>query len=117
MIHIKILIPDLPLIFSTSSTLQHTAGDIVKLECPVTEKSYATIVYWQFIKTGQLKILQPFSFTDRYSGSTADSPSLTIREAAVGDSGSYTCFAVNILGVGRGRSIELVVKELGKGLF
>ncbi|CAG2234906.1 HMCN [Mytilus edulis] len=106
-------IRDLPLIFSTSSTLQHTAGDIVKLECPVTEKSYATIVYWQFIKTGQLKILQPFSFTDRYSGSTADSPSLTIREAAVGDSGSYTCFAVNILGVGRGRSIELVVKELG----
>ncbi|XP_052062340.1 hemicentin-1-like [Mytilus californianus] len=106
-------IRDLPLITSTSTTLQYISGSKVKLECPVAEKSYASIVYWQFVKTGQLEILQPFSFTDRYSGSTANSPSLTIHDATVGDSGSYTCFAVNILGVGRGHPIELVVKELG----
>jgi hypothetical protein len=51
------------------------------------------------------------SNTNKYSGSTTTTPSLTIFSASSSDAGTYTCFASNSVGTGQSTTTTLSVTE------
>ena len=46
---------------------------------------------------------------DRYTGSTKDTPSLTIKSVRMSDKGNYVCKMTNAVGTGRSRAVSLTV--------
>lgn len=104
----------LPVITSTNRNLQYIEGQTAEIDCSINEKSEPSTVYWQFSSSSSSAIYQPFTFNERFSGSTGQMPSLKINNLREDDTGYYTCYAVNVLGVGTGNPVRVEVKKLGK---
>ncbi|XP_052058076.1 hemicentin-1-like isoform X7 [Mytilus californianus] len=84
-------------------------GNIVTLVCFVTSNLAVTNVYWQRNVGGIIETISTTTNTNKYDGSTAATPSLTIFNAAQSDVGTYTCFATNIVGTGQSTTTTLSV--------
>ena len=85
-------------------------GDSVTLVCEVTATPKITQVTWQREVKGQMINITTGTNVDKYSGSTVDTPSLTVNPVDLSDEGVYTCGASNMVGTGqRGRtSLNLI---------
>ncbi|VDI14043.1 Hypothetical predicted protein [Mytilus galloprovincialis] len=68
-----------------------------------------TGIYWQRNIGGDIKQITFSTNTNKYSGSTKTTPSLTIFNATQSDAGTYTCFAINSVGPGHSASTTLTV--------
>lgn len=82
-------------------------GNSVTLECTVVASPTHTSVYWERNVNG---VSTRISLnTGKYSGSTVNTPSLTISNAENNDEGFYICFAINSVGTGQSANTFLDV--------
>ena len=66
-------------------------------------------MYWQRTINGQTTQITTGTNTNKYSGSTVNTPSLTINNVAQSDTGSYRCLADNVIGTGQSQITVLNV--------
>ena len=86
-----------------------TTGQSVTLVRTVSSTLLVTSVHWQRNSGGTITTITSTTNTNKYSGSTTRTPSLTIFNAASSDAGVYTCFASNIVGTGQSTTTTLSV--------
>ncbi|VDI54451.1 hemicentin [Mytilus galloprovincialis] len=91
---------NIPTVNVLSNTYTVILGNTITLGCEVTATPKETTVFWRRIVNGQLQDIDMNSNSNRYSGSTVDNPSLTIRNAGNSDEGNYVCYATNLAGTG-----------------
>lgn len=92
-----------------------TIGQTVTLGCTVTGSPAATNVYWQKTVNNVVTTISSSTNTNKYSGSTVSTPSLTIVNADQSDEATYVCFATN--GVGLGQSTQTFLDVTGSKLY
>ena len=86
-----------------------TTGNWVTLVCSVSSSLPITNVYWQRNVGSSITTINSNTNTNKYSGSSTTTPSLTIFSAASSDAGTYTCFASNSVGTGQSSTTQLSV--------
>ena len=86
-----------------------TTGNKVILVCIVSSSLPIDNVQWQRNIGGSITTITSNTNTNKYSGSTTTTPSLTIFNAASSDVGTYTCFASNSVGTGQSTTTTLSV--------
>lgn len=87
------------------------AGQDIQLVCKVTGTPAAFSVQWKKITVGR-SVTQDINIATsngHYSGSTVDTPSLTIHNAGETDSANYICTATNAAGVAQSQTTNLNV--------
>ncbi|CAG2194112.1 HMCN [Mytilus edulis] len=95
------VIGNLPVVTVGQSTYTTNIGNTITLACVVSANPAHTAVYWtQHSSNGNTVTLNPASST-KYSGSTIQSPSLTINNVDFSDEGNYICHATNAVGTGQ----------------
>lgn len=82
-------------------------GEELTIHCNVTSSPVHKTVYWE--KRNGDEVITLTSQTKGIRGITVGTPSLTIIFVTSTDTGSYTCFAKNNVGVGKSRTTELKV--------
>ncbi|OWF56211.1 Titin [Mizuhopecten yessoensis] len=97
----------LPVVVIPQNTYSVTTGQSITLVCTVTATPGHTVVYWQRIDNGVASQLSIDGF--KYTGSTINTPSLTINNAAANDQTLYTCSATNAVGTGTSGQTSLSV--------
>lgn len=84
-------------------------GGSVTLRCDVTANPFQNRIEWQRIANGVSTTIN-VTAEQRYSGSTINTPSLTITGAISSDGGVYVCSATNNAGKGvSGQTLLTVV--------
>lgn len=86
-------------------------GRNVTMKCNIHSTPYHTSVYWVKTTNGQSFLIN--TGMPGIQGVVPDNPSLTIEYAVLSDSGMYTCFAKNIVGIGKS-SISLNLTVIGR---
>lgn len=76
--------------------------------CTVTSNPAHTRVFWQRIINGAAQEITVTN-NNKYSGSTLNTPSLTITGTTAADAGSYRCLAENSVGTGQSQITVLNV--------
>ncbi|CAG2256290.1 HMCN [Mytilus edulis] len=89
----------IPVVTIPQSQYSVTVGSSVTMVCTVSANPAHTSVNWQKVVNGVSTNIN-LSQTNKYSGSTTSSPSLTIINAVIADQGYYTCSAQNSVGTG-----------------
>lgn len=77
------------------------------LECIIISTPDHHAVYWKKLYNGIVTNIT--SSSPGYDGTTDSSPSLNITQVSTADAGQYTCFAVNIVGIGSSQVTTLTV--------
>ena len=92
---------DVPVVTVSQPTYSTNIGNTIVLACVVSANPAHTAVFWtRQINNGNTETLNPASST-KYSGSTIQSPSLTINNVDTSDEGNYICHATNAVGTGQ----------------
>ena len=86
-----------------------TTGNTVTLVCTVSSSLPINNVQWQRNVGGSITTITSNTNTNKYSGSTTSTPSLTIFSVQQSDVGTYTCFASNSVGTGQSTTTTLSV--------
>ncbi|XP_063428599.1 hemicentin-1-like isoform X2 [Mytilus trossulus] len=102
------VVGNLPNVVVTLQQYNVDIGSTVTLGCTVTASPTHTVVYWQRIGNNNVGTTVDMN-NIKYSGSTVNSPSLTINNAALSDEGSYRCYATNSIGLGQSQNTFLDV--------
>ncbi|XP_052103319.1 hemicentin-1-like [Mytilus californianus] len=97
---------NIPVVTTPTSAYTVTIGDSVTMTCSVTANPQHTTVYWQYISGG---LSTNVNIGGRFSGSSVNSPSLTISNVQLSNQGTYVCYATNSVGTGRGANVILLV--------
>ena len=84
-------------------------GNNVTLVCNVSTSLPLINVEWEKNSNGTITTINTETNTEKYSGSTTNTPSLTIFYAELSDAGNYTCFASNSDGIGEIDMAKLIV--------
>ena len=92
---IFLFILDPPFVTVEESLYYVQTGNIVTLACIVSSSLPLTDVEWEKNSNGTITTINSNTTTEKYSGSTTNTPSLTIFYAELSDAGIYTCFASN----------------------
>ncbi|CAC5426426.1 unnamed protein product [Mytilus coruscus] len=82
-------------------------GEELSIQCTVQSDPVHGKVYWE--KRNGDEVTSLTSQTKGIRGITIDQPSLTIMFVASTDTGSYTCYAQNSVGVGKSKTTKLNV--------
>lgn len=82
-------------------------GDTISINCTVRSHPNHTHVYWE--KRNGDAVTTLTSETNGIRGSSIYMPSLTIMFATSTDTGSYTCNAENVIGVGISQASKLQI--------
>jgi hypothetical protein len=98
---------DPPIVTIEKSSYSVNYGNTVTLTCTVTSTPLHTSVYWRKIQGGQRVNVDMTS--SKYSGSTVNTPSLTISDTDNNDETFYICYASNIIGTGQSSQTYLDV--------
>jgi hypothetical protein len=97
----------IPIVNIPQSQYSVTVGNSITLTCTVTSNPTHTSVKW-------VRVLNNVNTdiainNNKYSGSTVNTPSLTISSADNSDGGYYTCYATNSIGTGQSQNTFLNV--------
>ena len=84
-------------------------GQSRTLECLVSGSPGATSVYWEKIVGSSTTTINSNTNTNKYTGSTVSTPSLTILNADQSDEANYVCYAVNAVGTANSQQTFLDV--------
>jgi hypothetical protein len=84
-------------------------GTNVTLVCNVSSSLPLIGVEWEKNSNGTITTIYSDTNTEKYGGSTTNTPSLTIFYAELSDAGIYTCFASNSDGTGEIDTATLMV--------
>ncbi|XP_069133480.1 hemicentin-1-like isoform X12 [Argopecten irradians] len=98
---------NIPTVTISQNAYSTNTGDTITLECTVSANPDHTTVFWQRNVGSGTETLTIDGVN--YSGSTVDSPSLTVLNADTSDTGTYTCFATNSVGTGQSSATTLTV--------
>ncbi|CAC5425257.1 HMCN [Mytilus coruscus] len=101
------VIGGIPKVEITSVTQIVEYGQPFTLDCNITSFPNYTSVYWQQLSNGTTS-----NITSDYPGLsdiTTMFPSMTIMKAVSTESGLYTCYAVNIVGIGYSDAVNVTV--------
>lgn len=82
-------------------------GETIILGCSVSAYPTVTSVYWHKVSGSTTSTVNMSSA--RYSGSSVNTPSITITNLNSNDAGNYTCLAANSVGTGQSRQGPLTV--------
>ena len=85
------------------------------IQCNVAANPSHTSVYWQKITGGASTNIDVANSAGKYTGSSVNTPSLTITSSQLTDQGTYICYATNT--VGTGQSTQVVVAVQGSKLY
>ena len=88
---------DPPTVQVQQSSYSVNTGNTVTLVCTVSSSLPITNVYWQRNIGGSGTTITTTN-TNKYSGSTTTTPSLTIFSVQQSDVGTYTCYGSNSVG-------------------
>ena len=88
---------DPPTVQVQQSSYSVNTGNTVTLVCTVSSSLPITNVYWQRNIGGSITTITNTN-TNKYSGSTTTTPSLTIFSVQQSDVGTYTCYGSNSVG-------------------
>lgn len=91
-----------------SNSYNVVVSGTVTLQCVVNANPIHTVVQWQKIVNGQITNIN-LGNDNRLSGSTVNSPSLTISQSQFVDEGNYICTATNPVGTGTSQQTFLDV--------
>jgi hypothetical protein len=86
-------IVDPPFVLVEESLYYVQTGNTVKLVCNVSSSLPLTSVEWEKNSNGTITTINSNTNTKKYSGSTTNTPSLTIFYAELSDTGIYICLA------------------------
>ena len=100
---------DVPVVNVLQLSYSTNIGSSITLRCTVTSNPTHNSVYWQRTINGQTSQITTSTNTNKYSGSTVNTPSLTINNVAQSDAGSYRCLADNSIGTGQSQITVLNV--------
>lgn len=100
-------VSETPTIFVPLVQISTNFGAQIKLFCTVNSTLPITIVYWERIINGVLSRVN--HGTVGTDGINANNPSLTIFHSTSADSGFYTCFAGNAVGINYSSPINVTV--------
>ena len=98
---------DIPIVTVASNQYSVNIGNSITLECTVVASPTHNSVYWERNVNGVSTRIT--LNTGKYSGSTVNTPSLTISNAENNDEGFYICFATNSVGTGQSANTFLDV--------
>ncbi|XP_052103566.1 hemicentin-1-like [Mytilus californianus] len=90
-----------PTVTITQPSYSVNSGSSVTLACTVSSTTTVTSVTWQRTVNSAITTITSNTNTNKYSGSTSSTPSLTIFNADSNDAGTYRCFASNSAGTGQ----------------
>lgn len=84
-------------------------GYNITINCYVLKNNEFPVrnIHWQYVNHGVLTTIE--EGTPGISGSTIEVPSLTIQTATTSESGLYTCFATNDVGIGKSKASNVTV--------
>ena len=99
---------DVPVVNVQQLTYSTNIGQDITLGCSVTANPTQTDVYWQRTVNGQTTRISTTN-SNKYSGSTVTTPSLTIANVQQSDAGTYRCLADNVIGTGQSQLTVLNV--------
>ena len=97
----------MPTVTASSLTYSSVTGQSITLGCSVSANPDVNLVFWQVLSNGQYVSLSLSG--GKYTGSTVNSPSLTILNSQSGDTATYRCGATNTVGTGYSSGISLQV--------
>ncbi|XP_052061302.1 hemicentin-1-like [Mytilus californianus] len=104
------VIGDIPTVVILNPPYTVSYGETITIQCQVTATPSANNIIWTKTINGVDTLINVASSNGKYSGSTVDSPSLTITNANIkNDEGNYVCSATNSLGTGQSASVFLDV--------
>ena len=111
-----LLLLDIPSVQVLQPQYSVNFGDSVTLECVVSGNPTHTSVSWLRVINGQTSSVN-FGL-NKYSGSTVNTPSLTVNSAEISDEGNYICTATNSIGTGQSSQTFLdVVGSMYTNIF
>jgi hypothetical protein len=111
-----LLLLDIPSVQVLQPQYSVNFGDSVTLECVVSGNPTHTSVSWLRVINGQTSSIN-FGL-NKYSGSTVNTPSLTVNSAEISDEGNYICTATNSIGTGQSSQTFLdVVGSMYTNIF
>ena len=93
-------VADPPFVAVEQSLYYAQTGNTVTLVCNVSSSLPLTDVEWEKNSNGTITTINSNTNTEKYSGSSTNTPSLTIFYAELSDAGIYTCLASNSDGTG-----------------
>lgn len=97
-----------PTVLLSKTTETVVFGSTVIIVCTISSQlPAATRVFWQFTKNSQTTQIEVSTSQGKYSGSTVNTPSLTITNTDFNDEGRYQCFAENAVGIGQSDTLVL----------
>ena len=99
-----------PPVFTVEQSLYYVqTGNNVTLSCNLSSSLPLTAVEWEKNSNGTITTINSNTNTEKYSGSSTNTPSLTIFYTELSDAGIYTCFASNSDGTGKSDMTTLMV--------
>ncbi|CAG2214960.1 HMCN [Mytilus edulis] len=105
-IHLSVL-GGIPLVNIPLSNYSSNYGKEVTIECTVLALPKVKKIVWEKSVYGEITSINARTYGIR--GSIVNNPSLTILNATITDSGDYTCFAENNVGIGKSQTTSLNV--------
>ncbi|CAC5425483.1 unnamed protein product [Mytilus coruscus] len=103
------VIGDKPTVTTTSSVLNANFGDSVTLECIVHARPTPRKIYWKKRINNDTPTMSINKESPGISGSSIETPSLTIKYATPANEGYYSCFVENTAGVTESKPVNLIV--------
>ena len=97
----------IPVVQIAQNSYSVNFGGTVTLVCTVTANPTHTSVQWLRVINGQSQNLNLVQ--NKHSGSTVNTPSITINSADLSDEGNYICTATNSIGTGQSQQTFLDV--------
>jgi hypothetical protein len=109
---------DIPVITPSRSSNRVLYGTyVLNIDCVISSPYYPLLfVVWQKTTNGVTTQLNVASSNGKYNGSTILNPALTIYNIVYTDSGSYLCYAANVIGIGHS-SLYLLSVEASKSVW
>ncbi|VDH95558.1 Hypothetical predicted protein [Mytilus galloprovincialis] len=99
-----------PTVTTTQSIVSTDFGKELTLTCIVNATPKITKIYWYKKVNSQNHVTFIYAGFPGMSGSTVETPSLTIKSGTPANNGTYSCVAENVVGITGSKPVILIVR-------